>query len=473
VTPPSILAGRAPRLVVLGLDCAPPQLVFDQFAGDLEHLQRIRSEGVWGELQSIIPAITVPAWACSMTSRDPGQLGIYGFRNRADYSYDALRIADSTMVREEAAWDIISRAGEHVILVGVPPGYPPKPVNGCAVGCFLTPSTNSDYTYPSTLRDEIRSVVGDYAVDVDNFRSDENDRILAQVHDMTRRRFALFRHLIKTRPWQFAMMVEIGVDRMHHGFWRFFDERHHRFEPGNPFRNAIRDYYRLVDAEVGAVLRELDDDVAVMVYSDHGAQLMEGGICVNEWLIQEGYLTMRSAPAEPTSLSPADVDWSRTKAWGEGGYYARVSLNVQGRESQGVVAPDEYEAVRDELARKLAAIPDEHGNDLGTRVFKPEEIYREQRNVAPDLLAYFGDLRWRSVGRIGTGMVHTHENDTGPDDANHAEQGIFMLRAPGIDAGRRIDGARLIDCGPTALDLLGYAVPGEMIGRPISAGERT
>ncbi|MEX0785054.1 MAG: alkaline phosphatase family protein [Dehalococcoidia bacterium] len=461
------MPGQARRLVVLGLDCAPPELVFDQFAGDLEHLQRFRAESLWGGLQSVVPAITVPAWACSMTSRDPGQLGIYGFRNRSDYSYDGLRIADSTVVREEAVWDIISKAGEQVILLAVPPGYPPKPVNGVSVGCFLTPSTKSDYTYPSELREEIHAVVGDYAVDVDNFRSDESERILAQAQDMTRRRFALFRHLLKTRPWQFAMMVEIGVDRMHHGFWRFHDERHRRFEPNNPFRHAIRDYYRLVDHEVGAVLRELDDDTAVIVCSDHGAQLMEGGICVNEWLIQEGYLTLRSQPNEPKPLAPEDVDWSRTKAWGEGGYYARISLNVQGREPEGVIPPDEVAAFRDELAAKLVAIPDEQGNDLGTRVFKPEEVYRAQNNVPPDLLVYFGNLRWRSVGRIGTGAVHTHENDTGPDDANHAEQGIFMLRAPGIDGGRRIEGARLIDVGPTALDLLGYPVPAEMIGRPL------
>lgn len=461
------MSGNARRVVVLGLDCAAPQLVFERFAGDLEHLPRLMAEGVWGELQSVVPAITVPAWACSMTSRDPGQLGIYGFRNRRDHSYHALSIADSTAVREEAVWDIVSKAGEQVIVLAVPPAYPPRALNGCMVGCFLTPSTKSDYTYPSKLRDEIRATVGEYAVDVDNFRTEEKDRILTQVHDMTRRRFALFRHLLKSRPWQFAMMVEIGVDRMHHGFWQYFDPAHHRYQPGNPYENAIRDYYRLVDQEVGVVLRDLDDETAVLVFSDHGAKLMYGGICVNEWLIQEGYLTLRAPPAEAGPLSPENVDWSRTKAWGEGGYYARIFLNVRGREPEGVVAPEEYEALRDELAMKLAAIPDEDGGSLGTCVFKPQDIYREQRNIPPDLLVYFGDLRWRSVGRVGTGVIHTHENDTGPDDANHAEEGIFLMRAPGLEGGRKLDGLHLMDCGPTVLDLLGYPIPPQMVGRPI------
>ncbi|MCH7579209.1 MAG: alkaline phosphatase family protein, partial [Chloroflexi bacterium] len=398
---------RAKRMVVLGLDCAAPQLVFDQFKDELEHLPKLMEQSVWGELQSVVPAITVPAWACSMTSRDPGELGIYGFRNREDYSYDGLRIADATSVKEDAVWDIIGRAGQEVILLAVPPGYPPRRVNGVSVGCFLTPSTKSEYTHPAELRDEIRRVVGNYAVDVENFRSDESARILKEVRAMTERRFSLFRHLLKTRPWQFAMMVEIGVDRMHHGFWRFFDERHHRFEPNNPFRGAMLDYYRLVDQEVGAVLRELDDETAVLVCSDHGAKLMEGGICVNEWLIQEGYLTLKTAPTELAPLKPADVDWSRTKVWGEGGYYGRIFFNVQGREPEGIVPADEFASLRDELAIKLAAIPDEHGNALNTRVFKPEEIYREQRNVPPDLLTYFDDLRWRSVGSVGSGAIHT------------------------------------------------------------------
>jgi predicted AlkP superfamily phosphohydrolase/phosphomutase len=458
---------RAKKVVVLGLDCATPQLVFDQFAGELEHLEALRRQGVWGQLTSIIPAITVPAWACSMTSRDPGQLGIYGFRNRTDYSYDRLGIASSASVKEEAVWDILSRAGKSVIVLAVPPSYPPRPVNGCLVGCMMTPSTKSEYTYPSSLREEIQRVVGDYRIDVEEFRTEDKARIVRQARDMTKQHFALFRHLLKTHPWDFAMIVEIGVDRIHHGFWQYFDEKHHRYQPGNPYQDVILDYYRLVDHEVGLTLSELDDETAVVVYSDHGACRMIGGLCVNEWLMREGYLTLRTAPASPTRLSMGDVDWPRTKAWGEGGYYGRVFVNVQGREPEGTVPIEEYEAFRDELAAKIRAIPDHEGRDMGTKVYKPEEIYRECRNVPPDLLVYFGDLNWRSAGLVGTGSIHTFENDTGPDDANHAQQGIFVMKAPGLQGGRELKGLELVDCGPTVLDLLGLPVPAGMVGRVI------
>jgi predicted AlkP superfamily phosphohydrolase/phosphomutase len=263
------------------------------------------------------------------------------------------------------------------------------------------------------------------------------------------------------------MMVEIGVDRIHHGFWQYMDEQHHRFEPGNPYQHAIRDYYRLVDQEVGATLREIDDDTAVIIMSDHGAKLMRGGIRINEWLRNEGYLTLKSSPAEAIRFDIGDVDWSRTRVWGEGGYYGRVFLNVRGREPEGILPEEEYEALRDELSAKLTAITDEAGKPLGTRVFKPEQIYREVRNVAPDLIVYFGDLDWRSVATVGGGSIHTYENDTGPDDANHAQHGMVMISAPGMDGGKQIDGAQLVDTGPTILSLLDHPIPPGMIGRPL------
>ena len=457
----------AGRVVIIGLDCAAPELVFDRFAGELPNISRLREEGAWGPLESVIPAITVPAWACAMTSRDPGQLGIYGFRNRRDHSYEGLTMATADLVRADAVWDIAGRAGKHSILVGVPPSYPPQPVNGVRVGCFLTPSTKSAYTYPPELKDEIAATVGDYAIDVDDFRTDDKARIIRDAHEMARKRFALFRHFIRTRPWDFAMMVEIGVDRVHHGFWKFFDEAHPKHEPGNEFESAVRDYYVAMDDEVGRTLADLPADTAVIVMSDHGAKPMIGGLCVNEWLRREGLLTLTTQPREPTPFSVDLVDWTRTTAWSDGGYYARVFLNVRGREPSGTIDPADYDRVRDDIAARIEALVNHEGRAMGNRAFKPEHIYRETTNVAPDLIVYFGDLSWRSVGSLGMPDIYTFENDTGPDDANHAQHGIFIMRAPNVAPGRRHN-LRITDIGPTALAGMALDVPADMIGTPIT-----
>jgi predicted AlkP superfamily phosphohydrolase/phosphomutase len=265
-------------------------------------------------------------------------------------------------------------------------------------------------------------------------------------------------------PWDYFHFVEIGLDRIHHGFWKHHDPKHVRHDPANPYKDVVRDYYRLLDHEIGTVLGLLDADTLVLVVSDHGARALDGGFCVNEWLVDQGDLALRSRPSTPTPFEELDVDWARTKAWSSGGYYARVFLNVRGREPEGTIAPGDYHAVREDMAHRLEATTDPEGRPLGTKVFRPEEIYRRVEGIAPDLIVHFGDLAWRAVGGVGWGAVHVQENDTGPDDCNHAQFGAFVLAGPGVPALGELKGAKLLDIAPTLLEHAGYDVPEGMQG---------
>ena len=457
------------KVAVIGLDCAAPGLVFDRFRDELPNLRRLMDGGCWGRLLSTNPPITVPAWACMMSSQDPGQLGIYGFRNRKDHSYVGYSIANASVLTKDATWDILGREGKKVIVLAVPPSYPPKALNGVQVGCFLTPNTRKTYTHPPELRDEIERVAPGYVVDVEDFRTDDKTGVLERTYEKSRKHFAVAKHLLKAKPWDFFIMVEMGTDRMHHAFWGHMDERSPRYVKGNEYEHAIRDYYRFCDREVGEILALLPADTAVLVVSDHGAKSLDGGICFNEWLIEKGYLALKSYPSKPTPINQCEIDWSRTKAWGDGGYYGRLFMNVRGREPQGIVEPGDYEKVRDEIVAGIEAIADPQGRHIGSRAYKPQEIYREVRNVAPDLMVYFGNLDWRSIGTVGTKSIYTFENDTGPDDANHDWHGIFILKTPDGVAQPKGEqqGLRLYDVAPTILKLSGVAAPAGMIGRSV------
>jgi predicted AlkP superfamily phosphohydrolase/phosphomutase len=107
---------------------------------------------------------------------------------------------------------------------------------------------------------------------------------------------------------------------------------------------------------------------------------------------------------------------------------------------------------------------------LNSLVFKPKEIYRNVRNVAPDLIVHFGGLYWRSIGTVGHSRIHVQENDTGPDGCNHAQFGVFVLAAPNCPLSGEYKGARLLDIAPTLLDLAGYEIPESMQGRSLVAG---
>ncbi|HEY63158.1 MAG TPA: phosphodiesterase [Caldilineae bacterium] len=456
------------RLFVIGLDCAEPSLVFDRWRDDLPNLSRLMAEGAYGRLQSCHPPITVPAWSSMLASKDPGQLGFYGFRNRAGHHYGNLVVASSQLVRHERVWDILGRLGKRVVLIGVPQTYPVQSVNGWLISGPLTPDSEARFTYPDELRREVEALVGEYAFDVRDFRTPDKERLLRDIYRMTESRLTVVKHFLRYKSWDFFMFVEIGLDRMHHAFWRFMDPEHPLFEPGSPFRDALRGYYRYLDREIGQMLALLDKDVAVLVISDHGAQRMEGGFCINEWLIREGYLTLKERPVGMVPLERCEVDWAHTKAWGVGGYYGRIFLNVQGREPQGIIPPERYEEERDVLKARLEATTDHLGRPLGTVALKPEEVYREVHNIPPDLLVYFGNLRWRAVGSVGIGAIHTFENDTGPDEANHTLEGIFIWWDPQERfGGRELSGLHIEDIAPTMLSIMGVEPPPTMEGQVI------
>jgi predicted AlkP superfamily phosphohydrolase/phosphomutase len=225
-----------------------------------------------------------------------------------------------------------------------------------------------------------------------------------------------------------------------------------------------------LDHKIGELLKTLPEDVTVLVVSDHGVQDMRGGVCVNEWLLDNGWLVLEGErPTEPTSLKKLKVDWPKTRAWAEGGHYGRISLNVKGREPQGTIDQADYEAVRGELAGELVGITDADGNALGTRVVRPSDVYSATTGIAPDLMAYFGDLAWRSVGTIGHGAHTIPENDTGFDDANHHPDGVFIMAGPGTPGvGKRVEGLRIYDVAPTVLKLFDQDIPVDMLGSVVS-----
>jgi predicted AlkP superfamily phosphohydrolase/phosphomutase len=496
------------KLLIIGLDAAVPALVFEQWRDRLPNLNKLMQQGCYGNLTSCIPAITMPAWTCMISGRDPGELGIYGFRNRVDRSYTKMAIANSDKIKVPRLWNILGDAGWKVAVLGVPGTYPPQIVNGALVSCFLTPGFESEFTYPLGLkaqiaalknesaksinsintnisglanpantdtlnsvdsagdRDQASNYNSEYLFDVPNFRSNDKDRILKDIYRLGDQTFNLANYLWQNQQPDLMMLVDMGIDRIQHAFWKYMDSKHPLYVQDSPFASAIQDYYQHVDTQIGELLEKCDRHTAVLIVSDHGAQPLMGGFCLNQWLHQEGYLVFKQEVTEPTSLDRVEVDWAKTKAWGAGGYYGRVFMNVQGREPEGAIPLAEFQHEREQLAEKLAAIVDPQGQPLGVKAYIPQQLYKRVRGIAPDLIVYFQDLAWRSLGTVGVDSLYSLENDTGPDDANHAQDGVMIFYDPDRPMnGQRLSGMEIYDILPTLLNRYGIAAPTGLRGR--------
>jgi predicted AlkP superfamily phosphohydrolase/phosphomutase len=456
---------RRPRVVVLGLDSVPPEFLFETYLPRMPALQKFLASAQFGTLRTIDPPITVPAWAVMFSGVDPGTLGIYGFRHRRPGTYNDTYTPTPQMIPVPTLWDSLSRGGRRVAVIGMPPGFPPPAVNGLYVGDFLTPTTAPNGVYPASLRDEVQRVAsGEYRYDV-TYRTEDRPRIAKDLFEMTRRRWAVARHLYAKEPWDLFALHEIGPDRLHHAFWKYFDPLHPRHDPDPQFQEIANDYYALIDHELGEFLGGIDPESTVLIASDHGSMAMDGCFCINEWLRDRGYLFFKGPPpAAGTPLEKVDVDWSRTKIWGAGGYYARIFFNVRGREPEGIVPPEEVAALRTEFTRALEDVKRPSGAPLRPRVFAPREVYRSVRGDPPDLMAYFGDLRCRSAGTVGYGRWFLEENDTGPDDSVHSFEGLYAIRGPGIAATGRSPERSILSVAPTLTARLGLPKNAHHVG---------
>jgi predicted AlkP superfamily phosphohydrolase/phosphomutase len=194
---------------------------------------------------------------------------------------------------------------------------------------------------------------------------------------------------------------------------------------------------------------------------------MKGCFCINEWMMKEGYLSIKQYPSKQTDIDKCEIDWSKTKAWGWGGYYARIFLNVKGREQLGIIDPQDYEKERQDLQEKLSKIRGPNGETFENKIYTPEELYTDAKGDKPDLMVYFDNLYWRSAGTIGHNSLYLDENDTGPDDSVHWFDGIFILYNK--KKSTKVSGHRMsiYDVAPNVLDIMGIEIPRDMHGHLI------
>jgi predicted AlkP superfamily phosphohydrolase/phosphomutase len=438
------------KLLIIGLDCAEPSLVFDKWRKHLPNLNHLIKHGIWGNLRSCDPPITIPAWTCMFSGKTPGELGVYGFRLRRDTSYGNLSVTSSRDVKTKRVWDILGEHGKRSIVIGVPHTYPPSPLNGLMVSGLLTPSKSQIYTYPQQLRDEIRRIAPEYACDISQFRNLDPYTILEDIKKMTQQRFQLANHLIITEKWDCFILVEIGLDRIQHIFWGYADPQSPYYEEGGRFEHVLLDYYRQLDRHIGELISLAGGEPSIMIVSDHGAQRLHGGFCINQWLIENDFLRLKTDSTDMREVNPDGVDWTKTRAWAEGGYYARIFLNIIGREPQGIVSTSDKDKIKMQLVTEMES-------DSGVpplRVYTPEELYPQVNGIPPDLLVYIDDLRYRAIGTIGHDTLIVRENDTGTDHINHSFKGIFILSGTEREPGNRPD-TDIYEITPTILEHFG------------------
>ncbi len=387
------------KVLVIGLSGVTAELLF----GDerLENLHRLMEAGCYGRLQGIVPPDSVPGWMCMATSQDPGSLGVYGTWERVDRSYAPPRAVTSRSFEEMTIWDQFAAAGRPSVLVGVAPCFPPQKIYGVSVGWDSSLDTRGGiFTHPPFIAEELRALFG-------------GDCTMAD------RRFEAIRHLLRNTDWGYFHVVENCTEH-----------------------KAQADGCAYLDGQIGTLLECLDDETAVCVVSESGSQAAEGTFAMTQWLRDQGYMSLVNQPSKHSDWET--IDWRGTRVWAlPCGDTPQLFFNVRGREPQGVVEPADCELLRNELVARLGAL-DDSGSGPTCAAYRPDEIYRSLRGVAPELIV---DCLSRPRA-----------------------EGAWILASSNNPLCGEIEGASLLDVAPTLLELAGHEIPGSMQGRSLVAG---
>ncbi len=479
------------QTLLVGIDAASLSILDSFEDGDVDTLRSLIDAGVSARLKSHVPPWTPSAWPTMYTGVNPGKHGVFSFLQYDGYDWD---VVDATCVEAPAIWDLLDHHGRSSVVVNVPVTSPPSDIDGAIVPGFTAPSNPP--CQPPGLLAELRHDIGGYRVYGEYECADDprDDERTEEYRELIRSRGAAFRCLVDRFEPDFGFLQFQQSDTVAHDF------------PGD--RDKLRAVYRAIDEQVDAVLAATDPD-AIFVVSDHGiGPYTHGEFRVNEFLAAQGFLTTtyhgRGSPlwvpiwrSEHTDDPPQEEDHGESEyrpSWLEQVSAAAVTtvqtmglesiarllvpghlrssipvetsidfasstaymrlpvelgvrLNVAGREPDGVVHPDEYEAVRSNLIDHLRGVTTPDGIPVFASV-RPREAVFDGPYVdrAPDIVTVPTRFEVFPASRLAGDLF-------GPmgESWNPKRYGLFVATGRAVDTSRSIGGVHALDIAPTIL----------------------
>ncbi|MHB9286855.1 alkaline phosphatase family protein [Halobacteriales archaeon Cl-PHB] len=491
------MAGDSTSLdhLVVGIDSCCLD-VLEPMLDDLPTLSRLVESGASGPLTSQIPPWTPSAWPSLYTGTNPGKHGAFSFLSYDGYDWD---LVDATDVREPTIWEILDGHGLTSVVVNAPTTHPPRPFDGALIPGYTAPENPT--CHPEGLLEDVREAVGDYQLYGPPSGLDDP---APEYCELVRQRGEAFTYLADRFDPDFGFLEFQQPDTVFHRY------------PGN--LESVQAIYEAVDAAIASVLAATDPDT-VFVVSDHGMGEMDGHTFhVNEFLVEEGYAVVtrdgqgmpswrpirqerlrngKDGRDDPSVVSEAvstlasygltterignllgtvglrefaeshvssnvvrasgrQVDFAASQAYMRGRVELGVRINLEGREPDGIVPPDEYDALRERLIDDLSSVTTPDGKPVFDEVAPREEYFEGPVDEeAVDIVTIpreFDNLLSASLD----GQQFAPPNQPW----NHKHDGIVAAHGEGIDPDASLEDAHLFDVAPTLLASMGLA-PGD------------
>jgi predicted AlkP superfamily phosphohydrolase/phosphomutase len=239
-------------------------------------------------------------------------------------------------------------------------------------------------------------------------------------------------------------LLEESLNRFHEGLLFFYfssvDQNSHVL--WGHHEAELLGFYRDVDASIGEAVRR-EPDAEIMIMSDHGFTFFDRAVGLNNWLLEQGFLSVKSGTQ--------DIDWPRTEA-------SAMGLNALYVNASG---PERDRAIR-RLRERLLEFRDPKNNAAVV------ETVTDTGVAAPALIVGYA-RGYRASWETGVGGFSKMAL-TDNVDAWSADHCINAADVPGaLFTSRkvRVRDPALKDLPVSLLALFGIKAPAAMTGRSI------
>lgn len=516
--------GTRRRVVMIALDAAQIDLM-DRWSSDgtLPHLQELRESGAWGTIHSTVEWLTGTPWPSFYSGRWPSEHGYLFF---LQWRPELMRHERAN--REWIDLDAFYRFGEdgpRTVAVDMPLGFEPRPFNGVEIMSWashdkLVPLVS----HPPEVRDWVLREFGAQPV-AEEVYGPQHPESLLRLRDKLIRSAALQADLcevlIEREAWDLFMVCFGGVHRAGHKLW----DHTSAIDPTKAERRELDDGLRQVtiatDRAVGRLVEAAGPDATIIAYALHGMGPNQSRVqLLPEMLDRVLTDERRDGPPPTTDRSPlhrlrrmipiewrnevkrrlplalqdrlakfwvrADRhDWSETRAFCLfGDLEGMIQINLEGRESEGIVSPEEYDSLVEEIREGLTSFVDaDTGEPIIDEIGRGDRIWPDstQRINMPDLIVRWVPspvLHQRAIASPRYGTIENPHAGVHADgrSGHHLPDGWLIGAGAGIAPGSSIGRVHEFDLNATVHALLGVDRPQETRGDVIAglgAGERS
>jgi predicted AlkP superfamily phosphohydrolase/phosphomutase len=287
-----------------------------------------------------------------------------------------------------------------------------------------------------------------------------------------RLRGALARTLINQTSPRLTLMVFPEIHHASHQMWHTVDP-HHRIYDGRKLKMVeplLRDLYREVDTQIGALIDSRNKSDTILVFALHGMRpalgfpaflgplLSERGFSrIANWSSQSWQGRALSLLAETKRLTPDKLkklyykltptkatqqlarptmipvyDWANTRAFSlPTDQYGWIRINLIGRETEGSVPLDQYDDTCDQLKKLLLCLTNDDGQPLVRDIVSTaSNAEYSLSNPLPDLVVHWEDAAFAWPLKI-SGSKLQFEPVARKSTGQHASEGFCIYSGTG------------------------------------------